>query len=132
MYANFLSVLAAAIAAFLVGGFWYGPLFGKTWQREIGRGQINPSKPELLKLLGLTLLFELIAAFFLGHLLAHVARSTQSVMMISMGIALGFILPATIINYLYAGRSAKLMAIDGGHWVAVFAVMGAVFALIGV
>ena len=34
--ANLLAILIAAVAGFMVGGLWYGPLFGKTWQREIG------------------------------------------------------------------------------------------------
>jgi hypothetical protein len=30
--ANLLAILVAAAAGFLVGGIWYGPLFGKGWK----------------------------------------------------------------------------------------------------
>ena len=33
---NWLSVLAAAVSSFLVGGLWYGPLFGKAWMNAFG------------------------------------------------------------------------------------------------
>ncbi|MFN3237701.1 MAG: DUF1761 domain-containing protein [Pseudomonadales bacterium] len=33
---NWLSVLGAAVSAFVVGGLWYGPLFGKAWMAETG------------------------------------------------------------------------------------------------
>ena len=30
---NLLAVFLGALAFFVVGALWYGPLFGKTWQR---------------------------------------------------------------------------------------------------
>jgi hypothetical protein len=130
--ANILAVLVAAIAAFLVGGLWYGPLFGKMWQREVGQSDYDKNRRSIAKLVGLTIALELLSAFFLGHLLAHVAHSNQTIMMISAGMAIGFVIPSMLVNYLYAGKSARLMWIDGGHWIAVYMVMGVVFALFGV
>jgi Protein of unknown function (DUF1761) len=130
--ANWLAILAATLAAFMVGGVWYGPLFSKPWMAELGLNKDSPGKRSMAMLLGFTLLLDLVSAFFLGHLLAHVAHSTQTILMISTGIALGFITPALCINYLYQGQSVKLMAIDCGHWIVVYAVMGGVFAVLGV
>jgi len=31
---NLLSVIAATLSSFLIGGIWYGPLFGKAWMKE--------------------------------------------------------------------------------------------------
>jgi hypothetical protein len=33
---NWLAVLLAAVASFIVGGLWYSVLFAKVWQREAG------------------------------------------------------------------------------------------------
>ncbi len=33
---NWLAVLLAALAGFIVGGLWYSVLFAKVWQREAG------------------------------------------------------------------------------------------------
>jgi Protein of unknown function (DUF1761) len=130
--ANLLAILIATLAAFIVGGLWYGPLFSKPWMAELGISKDGPKGRPMAMLLGWTLLLDAVMAFFLGHLLAHVANSDRTIMMISTGMALGFICPALCINYLYQGRSVKLMLIDCGHWIAVFAIMGGVFALLGV
>ncbi|HLD39833.1 MAG TPA: DUF1761 family protein, partial [Candidatus Nanoarchaeia archaeon] len=34
--ANYLAVLVAAIAAYVVGFLWYGPVFGKKWMALMG------------------------------------------------------------------------------------------------
>ena len=33
---NWLAVLVAALSTFILGGLWYGPLFGRTWMRASG------------------------------------------------------------------------------------------------
>jgi hypothetical protein len=48
-------------------------------------------------------------------------------MMISTGYAIGLMIPATGINYLFQRRSGKLFAIDAGHFLFGMAAMGAVF-----
>jgi hypothetical protein len=131
--ANLLAILVAAACGFLVGGIWYGPLFGKAWQREIGLSDDDLKSANMLKIYGTTFLFSVLSAVALGHLLVHFGEmSTRSTMMISTGIALGFIAPAIGTNYLFGRKSGKLFAIDAGYWVAFYAAMGLVFALIGV
>ena len=127
--ASLLAVLVATIAAFMVGGLWYGPLFGKIWTFEQGFTEADKARSSMGKLFATTLVAEAISAFFLGHLLGHVAHSVQTTMMISSGIALGFVIPALVVNYSYGLKSWRLMAIDAGHWLVVFAVMGGVFSL---
>ena len=133
MHASILSVLVATVAAFMAGGLWYGPLFGKAWQAEQGFGEAEKARAKagMARLFAVTLVCEFVSAFFLGHLLAHVSHSARFTMMISVGMALGFVIPAMVVNYMYAMKSLKLIAIDAGHWIVVFAVMGAVFVLMG-
>ena len=33
---HWLAILVAAVSGFLVGGLWYGPIFGKAWQAARG------------------------------------------------------------------------------------------------
>ncbi len=132
IHAHLVSILAATVAAFMVGGLWYGPLFGKAWMAECGFTQADKGRVNMGKLFGTTLAMELVSAFFLGHLLGHVAHSAQTTMMISIGIALGFIVPMIVVDYSYAMKSWRLTAIDCGHWLAVYAAMGAVFVALGV
>ena len=36
MEVNWIAVIAAAVSAFVLGGLWYGPLFGKKWMALVG------------------------------------------------------------------------------------------------
>lgn len=129
--ANILAILIAAASGFLVGGIWYGPLFGKAWQRAIGLSDDELKSANMIKIFGITFLFSLLSAVFLGHLLAHFDTDFYRTMMISTGIALGFVAPAIGTNYLYGRKSGKLFAIDAGYWIVFYAAMGLVFGLLG-
>ena len=129
--ANILAILIAAASGFLVGGIWYGPLFGKAWQRAIGLSDDELKSANMIKIFGITFLFSLLSAVFLGHLLAHFDTDFYRTMMISTGIALGFVAPAIGTNYLYGRKSGKLFAIDASYWIVFYAAMGLVFGLLG-
>ena len=129
--ANLLAILIAAVAGFMVGGLWYGPLFGKTWQREIGLSDDDIKSGNMAKIFGITFLFSILSAVFLGHLLSHFDTDFYRTMMISTGIALGFVAPAIGTNYLFGRKSGKLFAIDAGYWIVFYAAMGLVFGLLG-
>ena len=130
--ANLLAILVAAAAGFLIGGVWYGPLFGKAWMQARGLTEEELRGGNMLKIYGLTFAFSVLSAVFLGHLLAHFGdMSARSTMMISVGIALGFIVPAIGTNYLFGQASGKLFAIDAGYWIIFYAAMGTVFTLLG-
>jgi hypothetical protein len=129
--AYILAILIAAASGFLVGGIWYGPLFGKAWQRAIGLSDDELKSANMIKIFGITFLFSLLSAVFLGHLLAHFDTDFYRTMMISTGIALGFVVPAIGTNYLYGRKSGKLFAIDAGYWIVFYAAMGLIFGLLG-
>lgn len=129
--ANLLAIFVAAAAGFLVGGIWYGPIFGKVWMNENGFTEEELKKANMLKIYGLTFAFSVLSAVFLGHLLAAVQAGTRATMMISTGIALGYIAPAIGTNYLFSRKSGKLFAIDAGYWVVFYAAMGLVFVFLG-
>ncbi len=130
---NLLAVILAALSGFMVGGIWYGPLFGKVWQREAGLSQEQMDAANPIKIYGLAFAFSVLSAVMLGHLFARIGVTKPHViMMISTGIALGFIIPAIGTNYLFGRKSGKLFAIDAGYWTAFYAAMGAVYVVLGV
>jgi hypothetical protein len=129
--ANLLAILAAAAIGFLIGGIWYGPLFGKAWMAEHGFTEQQLRSGNMLKIYGLTFAFSVLSAVFLGHLLAFFDTNARATLMISVGIALGYIIPAIGTNYLFSRKSGKLFAIDAGYWVTFYAAMGSVFLLLG-
>lgn len=124
---NLLAVILAACAFFAVGMVWYGVLFGKVWQREARLTQEQMAGGNMPLIFGLCFLFELLIALTLGHQFARSDPSTRGIMMISTGYAIGLMIPAIGINYLFQRQSGKLFAIDAGHFLFGMAAMGAVF-----
>jgi hypothetical protein len=129
--ANLLAILVAAATGFLIGGLWYGPLFGKAWMAEHGFTEEQMRGGNMLKIYGLTFAFSVLSAVFLGHLLAFFDTNARSTLMISVGISLGYIIPAIGTNYLFSRKSGRLFAIDAGYWIVFYAAMGLVFLLLG-
>ena len=128
--ANLLAILVAAATGFLIGGLWYGPLFGKAWMAEHGFTEEQLRGSNMIKIYGLTFAFSVLSAVFLGHLLAFFDTNTRSTLMISVGISLGYIIPAIGTNYLISRKSGKLFAIDAGYWIVFYAAMGLVFLIL--
>jgi hypothetical protein len=130
---NYLAVLVAAIASFFVGWPWY-MTFGKSWARAVGKDPDNPPKPEPKPfiVLGIGLLvIAYVLAGFIGHL-------GQGQVTVSNGIIsglfawAGFVIPTMAINYTFQGRPLTLTLIDGGHFLVVLVVMGAIIGWFGI
>ena len=122
---NLVTILLAALAFFVVGALWYGVIFGKAWQKASG---LSDDQVQSGKIFGLTLLFEVLIATVLAHQFAMTGASDRAIMMISIGFALGVMVPAIGINYLYQRKTAALFFIDAGHFIIGMAAMGGVFA----
>lgn len=48
---NFVAVLAAAVAAFVLGFLWYGPVFGKIWMKYMGISHEDAKKVSQKKMI---------------------------------------------------------------------------------
>ena len=79
MALNWLAVIAAALSSFVVGGLWYGPLFGNVWMKAAGVSAEQIAKGNKAMIFGGTFVLALIAAasfaVFLGSK-AEVERVT--------------------------------------------------------
>ncbi len=88
--------------------------------------------PEALKdggnmpmIFGLTFVLNLVSAFILDHTIATYGDPDMNLtVMIAGGVALGFIIPAMGVNYLFSRLSLKLFLIDAGYWLVAYCVMG--------
>ena len=65
---NYLAVLACAVVAMPVGFLWFGPLFGKAWQRHMGFGNMQqPDSGSMGKAMGIFFVTNLLIAWVLLH-----------------------------------------------------------------
>lgn len=120
-------VLAGTAAFFAVGMVWYGLLFARLWQRAAGLTNTQLQAGNLAVILPLAFAFEMLIAMVLWHLLARTDPPAFVVMMMAIGFALGVMIPAVGINYLFLRKPLALFLIDAGHLLCGMAAMGAVF-----
>jgi hypothetical protein len=122
-------VLLGAAAFFGVGALWYGVLFAKPWQRAAGLTNSQMRQGNMAVIFGLAFAFEMLIAMVLWHLVARTDPAPHVVMMMATGFAVGVMIPAIGINYLFLRKSLSLFLIDAAHFIVGMAAMGGVFLL---
>ena len=78
---------------------------------------------------------KLVMAWVLAGLLGHFGAGQVNVrngVITAAFCWLGFVIPVMVVNNTFAMRDARLLAIDGGYWLVVLALMGAIIGAIGV
>ena len=127
---NWLAVIAATVVAFVLGGLWYGPLFGKAWMKEMGVGPDFKPKIPRPALFGITILLTFIAAMGFS---AFLGPKPDMGLAIGAGICTGvtWVGFSMSITYMFAARSLALMLIDAGFAAVQFTLFGVVFGLMG-
>jgi hypothetical protein len=133
---NYLAIAIAAIVAWLAGAAWYMAL-GKTWMAALGitPEQMAQAKNQPGAYLPFIYSFvaELIMAWMLAGLLGHLGPLTLRGGVIAAAFCwLGFVITVMVVNNGFARRDWRLLLIDGGHWLLVLVLMGAVIGGMGV
>ena len=134
---SYLAIIIAAVAAWLAGAAWYMGL-SKPWMAAIGT---TPEKMEEMKrqpgaFLPFVLAFvaDLVMAWILAGILAHLGpgQTTLRNGVISGALCwLGLVLTTMAVNNSFAHRDRRLLLIDGGHWLVVLVLMGAIIGAMG-
>ena len=128
---NWLAVIVAAVATFVLGGVWYGPLFGKIWRAADGRPDPEPSEAKHPAFVyGLSFVLMLIAAAVLAIALGPDPNVSRSVV-VGLVVGVGWVATSFGVNYLFASRRLALFAVDGGYNVVLFALMGLIIGVFG-
>jgi hypothetical protein len=128
---NWLAVFLSGFAGFAVGGVWYGPLFAKAWMKERGIGPDHARGMNMPLVYGSAFVLNLVMAFMLNHILGGFTPVGIGQWVMASGvIALGFVVPAMGVNYLFSRQTLKLFAIDAGYWIANFLAMGLIMGLL--
>jgi hypothetical protein len=123
---DIVAILAGTALVFVVGGPWYGPLFGRRWQALSGAQEPQPG--HAAKVFAGAAVFGLLASAVMWWLVGPSAGPGAGVLRgLGVGLALGAGVAGAAfgINYLFAGRPQALLWIDAGYNVVLFAAMGA-------
>ena len=122
---NWLSVIVAAVSSFMVGGLWYGPLFGRAWMDGFGFTEEQLGQRNMPMVFGVSLLLALIASVNLEMFIGVEAD-------LAFGVFAGFAAgPGWVgtflgILYLFEMRSLKVYMINAGYCVVALTLMGAI------
>jgi hypothetical protein len=126
---NYLAVVAAAAAAFVIGGAWYSPvLFGNAWMRETGLSDEQLKRRNLGLVFGLSFVLALVIAFNLGAFLSGPPDLAWGATAGALA-GIGWVATGMGITYLFESRSMKLFLIDAGYHAVTFVVMGAIIGI---
>lgn len=117
---NWLAVLVATVAYFLLGALWYSVLFGKKWAQLV---KLDTTNPDLKKGMGgmmlSTFVLILIVCFGLEVLIVKINFLQEITYGIKLGLLTGlaFATTAVSINYVYERRPTNLYLINNGYHV---------------
>jgi hypothetical protein len=135
---NYVAVLASAIASFMFGGVWYGVL-SKPWMAAAGLSedviQASHKRGGTTYLMALAFVAQLIMAFVLAGVIGHLGADQVTLrngLISAVFVWAGFVLTAITVNHSFQMRLGMLTFIDGGHWLGVLLIQGAVIGLFGV
>ncbi len=135
---NWLSILIAAVAAWLFGAVYYTAV-SKPWLAAMGKTMEQcqaeqAAKSGLAKYAPFILAFvgEVIMAWALYGILVHLNTFTLRAGLISGALIwFGFVLTTMTVNNAFAGRKATLTAIDSVAWLGALLIIGAIVGGMG-
>lgn len=134
----YAAILIAAVVAWLAGAVWY-MAFGRRWMAALGwtPDEMAAAKnaPGAFRPFVYAFAAEFVIAWILAGVLLHLGPRIP--LTIRSGIVtgafcwLGFVITTMLVNNSFARRDWRLLWIDGGHWLVVLVLMGAVIGGIG-
>ncbi|TPK55508.1 MULTISPECIES: DUF1761 domain-containing protein [unclassified Mesorhizobium] len=128
---NWLAVIVAAILAWLFGAGWYTGL-SKPWLKA---AKLDPAtmKKSLLPFL-ISFIAELVMALVMALVVGAVTGGEPTLLaglVFGFVLWLGFVATTLSVNHHYENFGWNLTIIDGGHWLGVLLIVGAVVGWFG-
>lgn len=124
---SFAKILIAGFAAFVLGGLWYSPkVFGRFWGHEAHMKANKKGHP--LHIYIVTFVFYVLTAWAFSYGLGMDSNFERS-MEFALIVGLCFVSASFAINYMFAGRSSKMLLIDAGYHTMQFLIYGLLFGL---
>ncbi len=122
---DWLAILIATVAAFVLGGLWYGPLFGRAWMEALGKTEddIEPSPaPFVISFFTAALTCVVVAALMLALGIGSVVGGA----VFGLIVGIGFIATAMASDTAFCGWGMRLFLIQAGYRVTYSVLMGAI------
>jgi hypothetical protein len=126
---NWLAVIAATVAAFMLGGLWYSKaLFGNAWMQEVGLSEDTINNANMIRTFAGTFALQIIAATALAALIGN-DGSWMTGLNTGLWVGLLWISTAYGVTYLFEQRSFRLWLINAGYYVVLYCIMGTIIGI---
>ncbi|MGX5843331.1 DUF1761 domain-containing protein [Mesorhizobium sp. ArgA1] len=128
---NWLAVVVAAVLAWLFGAVWYMAL-SKPWLKAAKLDPATMSKSKLPFVISFIteLIMALVVALVVGAMTGGEPALTAG-LVFGFVLWLGFVATTLTANHRYQNFGWDLTLIDGGHWLGVLLIIGAVIGWFG-
>ncbi|MEK7080125.1 MAG: DUF1761 domain-containing protein [Patescibacteria group bacterium] len=135
---NYGAVVVGMIVAVVLGGLWYGPLFGKLWMREVGMAKPDVITPDMKRSMMRSYTFVALSSLVMTYVLAHVlvfssaytgATGVMAGLQAGFWSWLGFALPPTLGPVLWEGKSFKYLLVTAGYYLVALLLIGVLLAV---
>jgi hypothetical protein len=122
---NYLAALVAALAGFVIGGLWYGPLFQKRWMALTGMTKEKGAQASMPLTMGTAYVLNLIMGIGLSLL---IGGDSNWLLGLHTGLMVGVFFVATGIGviYVFEQQPLKLFFINAGYQIINLAAIGAI------
>ncbi len=127
---NWLAISAATVMTFVVGGLWYGPLFGNAWMAEMGYSADDLKDANMVKIYGTAFVLEFVMALNLALFLQGVETVAEGAFY-GFLVGFGWVALAMGVNALFSRTSLKLWFINAFYFVVTFTLMGVILTAWG-
>ena len=139
IHLNWIAIIVSVVASFVVGGLWYGPLFGNAWKKEMGvPPDAKPSGGEMGRSLGINIIGTFLTAYVLAHEVSVWRPSTwnagpdspQAMYGFFAGFFtwLGFAVPVLLNGVSFEKKSWKLFSINAAFLFVSFQIIGMILS----
>ncbi len=123
---DWVGVVISVVAAMVIGGLWYGPLFAKDWMNFIGK-----SREELRAQGGIGYMFAIVGAFILAIVMSYVtqwaaAEGFGEGLLVGAVMWAGFVVSTAVTGSVFEARPWGLILINSGNSLLTFMIVGGI------
>lgn len=125
---NWWAILVATLSSFVLGGLWYGPLFGKRWLRALGKSEYDLTPSAIPFVIAFVTSF--ITCFAIAWLVAILGLSTwEQGALLGLIVGVAFIACSSISDGAFCRFSWALLSIQAVYRVLHCVLAGVILAV---
>lgn len=129
---NWVAILVATIAAFIIGGLWYSALFRSVWRRLSGL-QDDQLQPGAALSYGLGFICSFIMAYVMARVVDYVLREPEQKtigngLLVGLLVWTGFVATTSLTTDLIGRKPLARWLVEALHFLVVLLMMGGLLA----